>query len=142
MQFPKALLLSCTLVLFVSAAVNAQQTSTSSPTAVVPQLVNFSGGRLMLNECWATHAAGVRSGRRWIGRSAKPWGNLSQIVPHREFQPAAAFHDRENRRDFGIRQWAADVYPSSSDYVHVCIIDLHLIWKPVEMRGGPAAIDT
>src|SRR5271157_885333 len=23
-------------------------------------------------ECWATHAAGVSSGRRWIGRSANP----------------------------------------------------------------------
>jgi hypothetical protein len=72
----------------------------------------------------------------------EPGENLSQIVPHWEFQPAAAFHDRENRRDFGTRQWAADVYPVLPDYVHVCIIDLHLIWKPVEMRGCPAAIDT
>jgi hypothetical protein len=33
----------------------------------------------------------------------KPGENRGQIVPHREFQPAAAFHDRENRRNLGSR---------------------------------------
>jgi hypothetical protein len=37
--------------------------------------------------------------------------NRGQIVAHWEFQPAAAFHDRENRRDLGSRLWTADVQP-------------------------------
>jgi len=41
----------------------------------------------------------------------KPRENRGQIVAHREFQPAAAFHDRENGRDLGSRLWTADVYP-------------------------------
>ena len=41
----------------------------------------------------------------------KPGENPGQIVAHREFQPAAAFHDRENRRNLGSRLWTADVYP-------------------------------
>jgi len=41
----------------------------------------------------------------------KPGENHGQVVAHWEFQPAAAFHDRENRRNLGSRQWAADVYP-------------------------------
>jgi hypothetical protein len=43
MQFAKALLFCCTLVLLVSAAMNAQQAVPSPTTAVVPRLVNFSG---------------------------------------------------------------------------------------------------
>ncbi len=93
----------------------------AAPFAVVPQLVNFSGKAVDAQgyECWAARAAGVRFGRRWIGRSANP-GRISanQIVPHWEFQPAAAFHDRENRRDFGTRLWAADVYPVFSTQSH------------------------
>ena len=41
----------------------------------------------------------------------KPGENCGQVVAHREFQPAAAFHDRENRRNLGSRLWTADVYP-------------------------------
>src|ERR1700687_453155 len=41
----------------------------------------------------------------------KPGENRGQVVAHWEFQPAAAFHDRENRRNLRPRQWAADVYP-------------------------------
>jgi hypothetical protein len=50
------------------------QTYSTELSTVVPQLVNFSGKAVDAQgyECWATHAAGVRSGRRWIGRSANP----------------------------------------------------------------------
>src|ERR1019366_58314 len=41
----------------------------------------------------------------------KPGENRGQIVAHWEFQSSAAFHDRENRCDFGPRAWTADVYP-------------------------------
>jgi hypothetical protein len=41
----------------------------------------------------------------------KPGENRRQVVARREFQPAAAFHDRENRRNLGSRLWTADVYP-------------------------------
>ena len=41
----------------------------------------------------------------------KPGENRGQIVAHWEFQPAAAFHDRQNRRNLGSRLWTADVYP-------------------------------
>ena len=41
----------------------------------------------------------------------KPGENRGQIVAHWEFQPAAAFHDRENRRNLRSRLWTADVYP-------------------------------
>ena len=37
--------------------------------------------------------------------------NRGQIAVHREFQPAAAFHDRENRRHLWSRMWAADMQP-------------------------------
>jgi hypothetical protein len=41
----------------------------------------------------------------------KPGENRGQIVARWEFQPAAAFHDRENRHNLGPRQWTADVQP-------------------------------
>jgi hypothetical protein len=41
----------------------------------------------------------------------KPGENRGQIVAHWEFQPAAAFHDRENRRNLRSCLWTADVYP-------------------------------
>ena len=37
--------------------------------------------------------------------------NRGQIAAHREFQPAAAFHDRQNRRSIRPNLWTADVYP-------------------------------
>jgi hypothetical protein len=40
----------------------------------------------------------------------KPREDRGQIVAHWEFQPAAAFHDRENRRNLRPRLWTADVY--------------------------------
>jgi hypothetical protein len=43
MQFAKSLFLNCTVILLLAAAMNAQQAANSSTTAVVPQLVNFSG---------------------------------------------------------------------------------------------------
>ncbi len=56
-----------------------------------------------------------RSGRKlWealdraISESGKDRG---QIVADTNFQPPAAFHDRENRRDLGSRLCTADVYP-------------------------------
>jgi hypothetical protein len=41
----------------------------------------------------------------------KPGENRGEIVAHWEFQPAAALHDRENRRNLGSRLWTTDVYP-------------------------------
>jgi hypothetical protein len=45
------------------------------------------------------------------GEVGKSGENRGQIVTLCEFQPAAAFHDRENRRNLRSRLWAADVYP-------------------------------
>ena len=45
---------------------------------------------------------------REIGKSGE---NRGQIIAHWEFQPAAAFHDRENRRNLRSRLWTGDVYP-------------------------------
>ena len=42
---------------------------------------------------------------------AKPGENRGEVIAHRKFQPAAAFHDRENRRNLRSRLWAADVQP-------------------------------
>jgi len=41
----------------------------------------------------------------------KPGENRGELVAHWEFQPAAAFHDRENRRNLRSRLWTADVDP-------------------------------
>jgi hypothetical protein len=48
----------------------------------------------------------------------KPGENRAQIVAHWDFQPAAAFHDRENRRNLRSRQWTADVYPVLPAHSH------------------------
>ena len=45
------------------------------------------------------------------GKIPEPSKGRRQIVAHWEFQPTAAFHDRENRRNLWPRLWAADVYP-------------------------------
>jgi len=45
---------------------------------------------------------------RDIGKSGK---DRCQIVAHGDFQPTAAFHDRENCRNPRSRLWAADVQP-------------------------------
>ena len=42
---------------------------------------------------------------------AKPGENRGQVVAYGEFQPAAAFHDRENRCNLSSRLWTTDVYP-------------------------------
>jgi hypothetical protein len=55
---------------------------------------------------------------REIGESGK---NRCQIVSDGDFQPTAAFHDRENRRDLWPRLGAAYVYPvlsTQSDWSH------------------------
>ena len=49
----------------------------------------------------------------------EPRENRGQIVAHSEFQPAAAFHDRENRRNLRSRLWAADVQPILS-FMYTC----------------------
>jgi len=41
----------------------------------------------------------------------KPGENRRKIVADRYFQPAAAFHDRQNRCNLQSCQWTADVYP-------------------------------
>ena len=43
---------------------------------------------------------------REIGKSGE---NHGEIIAHREFQPSAAFHDRENRRNLRTRLWTAYV---------------------------------
>ena len=41
----------------------------------------------------------------------KPGENRGKVIAHRDLQPTAAFHDRENRRNLRSRLWAADVQP-------------------------------
>ncbi len=41
----------------------------------------------------------------------KPGENGGKVIAHRDLQPTAAFHDRENRRNLRSRLWAADVQP-------------------------------
>ena len=41
----------------------------------------------------------------------KPGENRGKVIAQRELQPAAAFHDRENRCNLRSRLWAADVDP-------------------------------
>ena len=41
----------------------------------------------------------------------KPGENRGKAIAHRDSQPAAALHDRENRRDLRSCHWAADVQP-------------------------------
>ena len=41
----------------------------------------------------------------------KPGENRGEVIAHRDLQPTAAFHDRENRRNLRSRLWAADVQP-------------------------------
>jgi len=48
----------------------------------------------------------------------KPGENRGKIVAHRDFQPAAAFHDRENRCNLRSCQWTADVYPVLATQSH------------------------
>src|SRR5271156_3751715 len=42
---------------------------------------------------------------------SKPGENRGKVIAHRDLQPTAAFHDRENRRNLRSRLWAADVQP-------------------------------
>jgi hypothetical protein len=42
-------------------------------------------------------------------REISKTGDRGQVAAHWEFQPAAAFHDRENRRNLRSRLWTADV---------------------------------
>jgi len=55
----------------------------------------------------SSDSGGPRSGSKvreaLDGKIGKPRENRSQIVAHWEFQPAAAFHDRENRRHLRSR---------------------------------------
>ena len=41
----------------------------------------------------------------------QPGENPGKVIAHRDLQPTAAFHDRENRRNLRSRLWAADVQP-------------------------------
>src|SRR5208283_6041152 len=40
-----------------------------------------------------------------------PGENRGKVIAHRDLQPTAAFHDRENCRNFRSRLWATDVQP-------------------------------
>src|SRR5271157_1624693 len=42
---------------------------------------------------------------------SEPGENRGKVTAHRDFQPAAAFDDRENRCNLRSRLWAADVQP-------------------------------
>jgi len=51
----------------------------------------------------------------------KPGENRGKVIAHRDLQPTAAFHDRENRRNLRSRLGAADVQPilsTNSDRTH------------------------
>ena len=48
----------------------------------------------------------------------KPGENRGKVIAHRNLQPSAAFHDRENRRNFRPGQWTADVQPVLSTQSH------------------------
>jgi hypothetical protein len=41
----------------------------------------------------------------------KPGENRGKVIAHRDLQPTATFHDRENRCNLRSRLWAADVDP-------------------------------
>ena len=41
----------------------------------------------------------------------KPGENRGKVMAHRDLQPTAAFHDRQNRCNLRSCQWAADVQP-------------------------------
>jgi hypothetical protein len=48
----------------------------------------------------------------WEDREiGKPGENHGKVIAHRDLQPTAAFHDRENRCNLRSRLWAADVDP-------------------------------
>jgi hypothetical protein len=75
------------------------------------------GHRLRLTTCWleSTKLGNPHSGSKiWkaLDREiGKPGENRAQIVARWEFQPAAAFHDRENRFNLTSRLGTADVHP-------------------------------
>jgi hypothetical protein len=48
---------------------------------------------------------GTGSGDRQAGE------NRGKVIAHRDLQPTAVFHDRENRRNLRSRLWAADLQP-------------------------------
>ncbi len=45
------------------------------------------------------------------GEIGKARENRGKVIAHRDLQPTAAFHDRENRRNLRYRLWAADMQP-------------------------------
>jgi hypothetical protein len=59
MDFVKIFFRYCTLILFICAAMNAQQTATSSTATVVPRLVNFSGRAISVQGSPVTGIAGI-----------------------------------------------------------------------------------
>ncbi len=48
----------------------------------------------------------------------KPGENRGKVLARWEFQPPAAFYDRQNRRNLRSRLWAADVQPVLSTKSH------------------------
>jgi hypothetical protein len=57
----------------------------------------------------------------------KPGENRGKVLAHRDFQPAAGFRDRQNRRNLRSRLWAADVQPVFSSieifrYSKLCLL--------------------
>src|ERR1019366_2764569 len=48
----------------------------------------------------------------------KPRENRGKVIAHRDLQPTAAFHDRQNRCNLRSCQWTADVDPVFSTLSH------------------------
>jgi hypothetical protein len=61
----------------------------------------------------------------------KPGENRGKVIAHRNLQPTAAFHDRENRCNLRSRLWAADVDPVLSSieifrYSELCSLQTYV----------------
>jgi hypothetical protein len=72
----------------------------------------------LLDRMPATHTAGVRSGEARDWEIGKPGENRGKIVAHWELDPAADFHDRENRCYLrpasGLPMWIQCFRPSAT----------------------------
>jgi effector-binding domain-containing protein len=66
---------------------------------------------------------------------SKPGENRGKVIAHWEFQPAAAFHDRENRRNLRSCLWAADVQPAtqSLNWINAALDELDKCQSPISV---------
>src|SRR5208282_5341510 len=54
----------------------------------------------------------------------KPGENRGKVIAHRDLQPTAAFHDRENCRNFRSRLWET----ATELHFHLIGSEFHLHW--------------